>query len=191
MAVVYEVCGEYNPRRAFAPESRRVTEKELADLAHHEAAHAVVAVALVVPLEKLTIARTGDVAGSMSYPPPTLVDAPDPTPSTRDKLARDMITVCYAGRSADRRRGCEEEYKYEQDDATAWELLVDYVRVGGAGSVGDAVYESLSHVMRRKAESYVTAAWHKVEALARALLERKTMTWQEVLAVVQPDADRK
>jgi len=168
-----------------------LAKDKLADLAHHEAAHAVVAVALDVPLDKVTIALSEDVAGSTSYPPPMFVDDPDSTPGSRDNLARGMVTVCYAGRPADRRRGCEEEYKYERDYAIAWGLLLDYVRVGGAGYVGDVVYESLSHVLRRKAESYVTAEWPKVEALARALLERKTMTWQEVRAVVEPDADRK
>src|SRR6267378_7204656 len=74
----------------------------------------------------------GHVAGSTSYPPPMFVDDPDSTPGSRDNLARGMVTVCYAGRPADRRRGCEEEYKYERDDAIAWGLLLDYVRVGGA-----------------------------------------------------------
>jgi|ERR1700682_252800 len=162
-----------------------MTEKELADLAHHEAAHAVLAVALDVPLDKVKIVQSGDAAGSMSYPPPMFVDDPDRAPSSRDKVARDMVTVCYAGRSADRHRGCEEEYKYELDDATAWGLLLDYVRVRREGYVGDAVYDSLAYALRRKADTYVTADWPKVEALARALLERKTMTWQDVLAVVE------
>jgi ATP-dependent Zn protease len=55
-----------------------VTEKELADLVHHEAAHAVVAVALDVPLDRVTIVQSGDAAGSMSYPPPCLWTIPIP-----------------------------------------------------------------------------------------------------------------
>jgi ATP-dependent Zn protease len=162
-----------------------MTRDEEIDVAHHEAAHAVVAVVLDVPLDEVTIVPSGDAAGSTTHPSPLMVDDPDPYPtrSSLAKLVKAMATGQYAGRAADRRRGCEEERKYAADDENAWELLCNYVRVRGATN---EAYNRLVQRLRREADRLVAAHWPQVEALARVLLERKTMSGEEVLAVVAP-----
>ena len=151
----------------------------LARSAYHEAGHAVVALALGLPIKKVTIEPTETLRGSVSL---DLADDDAPeeslTPAQRVKLGIVELSWALAGPLA-------EEIALGEADAGSRR---DYRDADQAVERTDATMGTLPwqwrHWAATRVESYLRQNWDLVERLAVALLMQRTMTGTRVLEIV-------
>lgn len=95
-----------------------------------------------------------------------------------------MIIVCYAGLLAERRFAPNALVELsEGDENSAWNLLSDG-RVRNCSYIGDTVYLEALQRLRYKTQKLVRRLWPEIDALAQALLARKTLSRDEVEDIV-------
>lgn len=150
--------------------------------AYHEAGHAAVSAYFELGPNSVTIQRGDDTLGSSTDPGIAMFDYD--SRSTRSQTIRQMIMVCYAGLLAEMLFDPNAQAELSQGDETlAWNLLSD-VSVRHCSYVGDEVYVAALERLRRKAQKLVRSLWPEIEALAQALLTRKTLSKEEVEGIV-------
>lgn len=145
---------------------------DLARLAWHEAAHAVVGIAIGLGIKRATIVRDGDTAGRVEVHPPR----PSDTPPDDGRLAlmdlrfiawREAGHVCELIVYGDA-GGCE------HDDARAREVADEVEQRLGVPSA------TWRPVLRDVVDGFLRANWQPTATLTRALVERGTVEGIEV-----------
>jgi len=150
---------------------RRPGANALAATAHHEAGHAVAAVVRKVPIQHVTIEADGDAAGHVAYL--------RPTDGVEETHARGMIAL--AGEAAQRRfnpRSVRRHHGGSDREAVlayAWE---------NSGSQRQA--QALVNLWQVQAEDLVELRWPVIARVAAALLERRTLSYDDVQGLLIP-----
>ena len=143
----------------------------------HEAAHAVAATVVGRTVTSVTIVPDVGGWGCCEYAPfePVAVLAYRDDPRNRKQA---IITL--AGSVAERRRFKDTDPRYASADMTHVDNLIGFM-LGNADSEEE---EELRADMRAETERLVATHWGAIEALAAALLERPTLTGEEVAAII-------
>jgi ATP-dependent Zn protease len=162
-------------------------------MAYHEAGHAVVCIVLGHDLQNVTIVPEGQQRGHVQQGDYYSMDKLKDGSTHALQLARQDIMICLAGAIAERRAlghvlgsGDGEDIRLATDWAT---------RLGLAIAVWEKAHpdylptipsdpEVLLHTGKTTAEQVLDASWPAIEALAAALLERKTLTALEVESIM-------
>jgi hypothetical protein len=163
---------------------QKMDNNERRETAYHEAAHAVHYYWSDVPFRKVTIKPDGDSLGHVA-----LHQSPrwkyDPATPAEEKRARWRIEAevigGFAGQLAQARlTGKHPEDGHWKDDQDAVTLAIRLF--GGGGDVVDVYL----HFCFLRAQGFVNTRprWVEIEALAEALLERETLTKEQVRQVI-------
>ncbi len=157
--------------------------------AYHEAGHVVVAAYFGLPTTDVTIVPSGDAFGMATHPSPLMLDlGSEGTAAARRSAARDMIVASYAGLAAQRLVDTQApDFHGHGDEEGAMDLSRTYAVLPRSGCfVGDEVHEAYLARLRGEAERLVRRLRTAIQALARALLSRKTIPGDEAVAFVEP-----
>ena len=100
--------------------------------------------------------------------------------------------MCYAGLAAEH-PFCGIQFTFEVgashgawgDHQRAQQLLYEHVTVRGAAFVGDDAYDRVLARLQRKTKTLVSRHRYAVERVARGLLDRTTLSSDEVEALVK------
>ena len=154
--------------------------KKLWSTAYHEAGHAVAVLVYGLPINTITIRETEDSFGHVLKPSPMMFEVGK---RKRNQIVRQYIVSSYAGYEAERRFDPERaDEGLSQDDLNnAWNLPREWeLPIRGCSYIGDEAYERYLDRQQRQARALVTKHWRFVEMLAQALLERETLTGEDV-----------
>lgn len=149
-------------------------------VAYHEAGHAVVALLQRFNTKTATIKAKGVAAGCVTTAPRGRIDYDSGTPGMRDKIERQII-VTLAGDIAQRKFAPRSSRRWHttQDRRDAATLAL---AVCGSGESATA-YIAWLHI---RARDIVHGRWNLVEQVARLLLEKGTVTGEEIRAAILP-----
>jgi ATP-dependent Zn protease len=147
--------------------------------AYHEAGHAVAHIFLHLPFKKVSIRPDGETSGHcMSNGQRYLkgVDY-DLTPAKQDRIFRNVQTM-FAGHYAQKR--------FNRKSVRRWHSQTDY-----HNAVGLLFYISEPPAINRlirwlecRTQMLIETRWQQIETVARALLERETLTSDEVRELI-------
>jgi cell division protease FtsH len=181
-------------------------------VAYHEAGHAVILKVLrpEIGIAEVTIVERGDSDGCVSY------EKTSPyfqTPLSRESVL-DQVCVSLAGRVAEQRKYGHNEVDAgaTSDLANATEMVWDAITRFGldfefgpvnlaaltkagpmsSGWLFDQAQRRLQEILKaglERTEGLVNDQWHKVEAVAQILFEKKKLTEDELLNVMELSAD--
>jgi len=148
--------------------------------AFHEAGQVVAAWRIEIPLETATIAPTKTMAGSPLSKNPLRGVILDYEDSDRARLlAEKAIIVALAGQAAQRRYNPRSWRSYHGDDDR--KIAVDLaLRLNGSSEATSAYIKWLEI----RAHDIIKQRWRQVEAVANALLEKGTLSGEELRAVI-------
>jgi len=167
------------------------------ETAYHEAGHAVVAVRLGCRFEYVTIIADPD-EGSAGH----LKHLAEDQESRRHQMTTEEWHASLALPEAERMRLFEEEEQRHLDAITVsiagiaasarwhgddWETMADellYDQYDGDYAAVESLYSGLDDEGKERAYQMVSDDWGAVEAVAHALMERKTLTEDEVKELV-------
>ena len=164
--------------------SRR--QKQLTKTAYHEAGHAVALWELKFKIKKATIVPKGNTAGGVSHGHVHLGRLEGETPPIGKRLSRihDSLVVAFAGEEAQRRFDPRSLRRDELAGDREWSSKLLALLHGDNGDNGREVFYA-GQYLRTRARNLVNRNWRQVEDLAKALLERKTLSGQEAQEVLQ------
>ncbi len=156
--------------------------KELQSTAYHEAGHAVISWALEYEVYKITIVPSGDKAGLVIHQNP-LFGVPldrDNSPNAVAQAKKGMM-ISLAGPIAQRK--FSPESWQDHHGAVDLESVADYaLRLSGSEEDANVFLESFDLEIKGMVDRY----WLEIQNLASALLEKRTMTAEEVLDSLGP-----
>jgi hypothetical protein len=173
----------------------------LEEVAHHEAGHAVAAVYFYKPFIHVTIVPYGDSAGHVKYAkmPRSIKNAAivgdHENPRYIQWVEYDLITTLAGGIAhakfnpkSDWREGIGDhgEDVLCSPGSDIQNVIHRVDDLHGKGPVADAYYA----YVRARAVAFVERRWPEIQLVAAALLERKTLSSDEVRAVVFPEFRR-
>ncbi|RUW01101.1 MULTISPECIES: hypothetical protein [unclassified Mesorhizobium] len=146
--------------------------------AYHEAGHAVVAFLQFFKIEFATIKPAGEAAGMVKSMARGKVDPDIATPAMRAKIEA-LIIVTLAGDIAQRKHQAKSVRRWHAsaDRQQAADLALS---ICGSGESATAYLAWLDIVTR----NIVEGRWSVIERVAAALLERETLTGDELRAVI-------
>jgi ATP-dependent Zn protease len=156
---------------------------EIETTAYHEAGHAVVAELYGIPFDRVTITADADSAGhAMLRDPFGWVYDGDPGSDAR---ARALIAFHLAGRAAARQydEAGGDPASATSDLAQAYAVAAD--STGGPKETGDLVKD-----MEQTVYEVVELNWQAIQAVAKALLARQTLTESEVTSIMAAIPDQ-
>ena len=149
---------------------------DIAEVAHHEAGHAVAAFVLHLSIGRkgVTIVPSDHALGALNIPgtPPRTSRLGAIPHATRGRLESYAIAA-YAGYEAQKRFCPSCEFSGDDDEHNASELL------SWVSSKNETLSAHLT-LARLEARDLVERYWKQIEAVATALLERKTLNREEV-----------
>ena len=155
-------------------------------IAYHEAGHAVVAAVLDLLRNDTVVSIVSDVRGEDGFVtvPKKAFDFKKRSP----RYIRKMILSYYAGPAVSKKLWpqinlFEEGGAFESDMVFA-EHLMRYCAPPSCEWIGDSVFQSFKERMWKKAQSLVASRWTDIRSVANALLERKTLTGDEVHYII-------
>lgn len=153
---------------------------QLEATAYHEAGHAVAAFFFGFHIKSATVLAADDYLGRVDSRPKGKLDFGSNTPAMRIK-AEKFIIVTLAGDIAQRRFNPRSSRTWQttSDRALAADLALT---VCGSGESATAYLAWLSI----RARDIIHGRWDTVEKVARLLLDRKTVTGQELYAAIIP-----
>ena len=173
---------------AFHPLTTRTGNIEVDDrkleTAVHEAGHAVVARALGIRAGETTILPSTDqFLGHSDFDDPRFCWRIDD--SNREADANNFAIALYAGAEAERLLlSKNEEFGDSIDRQIAINCLAWAGSVRGASLVGDKWFDRHEANLRKKAAGLISRHRADIERLATALLERETLSGEEVDALL-------
>ena len=169
------VLKEANNRDAMKKKSDIGRSKQRLRTAYHEAGHAIAHIFLHVPFEKVSIrADEGSLGRCTSYGLRYLKDVDVYiTPAKQDRIFR-YVKAAFAGHYAQKR--------FNKKCVRQWHSQKDYHDgVGLLSYISDP--PAIDHLVRWlecETEMLVELRWQEIETVAHALLERETLTREEV-----------
>lgn len=142
--------------------------------AYHEAGHAVAAFLNGFEIEFATIKRCGDAAGMVKALPKGKLDLRNGSPHMRAKIESCLI-MTLAGDAAQRKFAprSSRNWQTSSDRESATDMAL---AVCGTGESATAYIAWLAIVTR----DLIQSRWQSVERVAAALLEKETLSGQEV-----------
>jgi len=153
--------------------------------AYHEAGHAVARYYLFHPIRKVTICpdKNDDSAGHCEGKGRSYLDGIDVEISPRKQSRMfDNIKILLAGREAQRRFNKRSKRSVLNCQAHSdWRKAVDLAIRLTTSTRGT---ELLLEWLRHETESFVQLRWSDIEAVAAELLDRKTLTGEEVREII-------
>jgi ATP-dependent Zn protease len=155
----------------------------LESTAFHEAGHVVVALHFGFAVKSVTVIPDDDTVGKMEHPSFIAYDFDD----RRDQhqAMREGIVSLLAGYQAELLVDpSAEDWHAGADEQAAWELMLQYP-VRRAAYVGDETYARYYERYRRDARQLVTRLQPAIQLVAGELLKCKTLTGDEVMALVE------
>jgi ATP-dependent Zn protease len=157
--------------------------------AYHEAGHAVITIVLGLPVTDVTIqfAEEDNANGSMTHPSPLMFDVT--TQRERRTIARSQIIACYAGYPAELLTDPDADAALSQgDEENAFDLSRQYAVLPRShrGYVGDDVHVGYLGRLKAKARRLVQTHQAEIAVVAAALLERTSLSGDEVKQLLQP-----
>jgi hypothetical protein len=152
--------------------------------AYHEAGHMVAAWRMRVKIRKATIVPAEDYEGCVHHESPLRGIKLDVDGSDRAEIkANKMVLICLAGAAAQRHYNPESL----DDSVRRWHGKSDFdialdlaMRLACDNKVADAYLKW----MQLRAEALITSNWKFVVAFANRLLERKTLEYSEIGALI-------
>jgi ATP-dependent Zn protease len=172
---------------AMARQQKRMSKIKI-ETAYHEAGHAVAAIVFgyLADSDFLTIVAKDNILGCVSHLPPLMQGCQNK--KQMRSLVEQMCIGLYAGFAAQRLVDPNApEFHGEDDEIQAWNLPKDHgFAPRGCQFIGDDVYERYLYRLKRKAERFVKMQRPVIDALAAALLKRKSMTGAEAMEIVKP-----
>jgi hypothetical protein len=163
------------------------SEKRLEATAYHEAGHAIAAWWLQLPFKRVTITPNAD-AGSLGH---LLHDRapkwfnPEIKAGDRQRLrAERHIITGFAGQIAEGKyRGRRPRYGMDSDNSQAVNMATYFC-------ISTDTTEALLHFCFLSSRDLIAKWWWAVEAVALALLDRTTLSCEEVKEVIHSESDR-
>jgi ATP-dependent Zn protease len=148
--------------------------------AYHEAGHAVVAFFMRHRIEFATIKPTAEYQGLVKSKPRGKLDLDSATPAMRIKL-EDVLIMLLAGDIAQRRFAPRSSRNWQttEDRQTAADLALS---ICGTGESATAYIAWLTI----RARDIVHGRWSLVERVANALLERETISGEDIRTLILP-----
>jgi hypothetical protein len=158
--------------------------ERLRETAHHEAGHAVASWWLGVKFKYVTVTPAAGSSGHLKPRYPKWVQ-PDADSSDRVRLHIERcIIIVFAGQLAEAKfRGKRPRYGMHGDNRQA----VDMASYRGGST---KTIEAYLRYCWCASEDLVSMRWCEIQAVAGALLERKTISYEEVIEVTLPVARR-
>jgi hypothetical protein len=154
---------------------------QLANTAHHEAAHVIVANRLQVKIEEATIVPGRDSLGHIRTNASRLVTKGvfKENVANINRTERDIV-VCYAGPIASRKHSPRSRWRAGGvNDFKSASLLMSFI-----GGSDDRYYDLYRKLLWRRAECLVEGNWKAIQHLATVLLERKSLSPREIDAEI-------
>ncbi len=164
-----------------------MTKISKTETAFHEAGHAVASIGLGLSFEYVTIVPDGDSLGSMLHP--GVMGYHSQSKTDQKKLARDLMLACYAGFQAEKRYISDaNEDLAEADYDNAFFLSRTYqVFPRSMNFVGDDFHHAFLDRLKREAGKLVLTHWSAIETIAKALLEKQTLSFEEAYDVIRKE----
>jgi ATP-dependent Zn protease len=159
--------------------------------AHHEAGHAVAAIMLDLPFDYVSIGRGRDDQGEPylgAICHPSLLMMPGRNSfRARVRNVRNAVMVAYAGIEAELCFDPNADERLAQDDFDNAEnfLSADGLFPRYPDEASAVRMEQILNRLRREARRLVRKHWALVETLAKALLKRKRLGYDEARSVLE------
>lgn len=159
--------------------------KHQLNTAYHEAGHCVAAIEVGLKFEYATIIPTHDYSGvvegfdEFSAKFWTRLNNYENLTRVETSLIKKHTFVSLAGQAVDVRRGCYSELTVQQDNSVAIDLasILTNGDFDGVSHYIDTTLNRLAKIFLRKEN------WRKIEAIARELVEKKKLSYQDVLSI--------
>lgn len=153
------------------------------EIAYHEAGHAVLARHFGLSVKMVSIAMTDDWSGVTRYAPGMSAERIQDDDTEAARLHKEhLVCVALAGYMAGKRASPDAS---DDDGSPDRDKAIDLLFVlARPGHIPD--YEK--H-LRNRTDCLLDSLWHRVKAVAQALLERETLSKKELLEVIE-DANR-
>jgi ATP-dependent Zn protease len=148
----------------------------------HEAGHAVIARALGIPAGEVTIQPTVDSLGHSVFADPRFDWRRGD--GSKAKAANTFVVALFAGAEAERILLKSQVVGDGVDQERATACLAWAGAVRGASFVGDEHFDRHEAKLRKKSVELVLKYRPQIELLADALMERETLTGEEVDALL-------
>ena len=183
---------------------KKAINKDLEIAAYHEAGHAVMTYISGLPIARASIAGSVSGVGGAVFQ----ADRADSGKLTSKIDYEKQIMIAYAGRAAEKIKfGAENISDGAASDITqATNLIYAYICRAGMGATGILDYEMvkaidplampiaemerLSRMLMDKAESAIGKDYSKVEAVAKALLDKETLSGDEIAKIIDSTGGR-
>ena len=168
---------------------KRSPYSQLERVAYHEAGHAVSAIFLRIPFDRATIIP-GKTSDGEEYLGIVEISSkffrnfhPDIslTPRTREKI-EDLIINAYAGTLAEKRYIGRHDWRGAEPDLHST-IRFSHYAAGGEGDIETVFFRWL----RLRTDALIDQHWNKVQNVANALLDRKTLSAMGVREVMFPN----
>jgi ATP-dependent Zn protease len=137
--------------------------------AHHEAGHAIVAYSLKRKFKYVTIKSDWETHGYIKY-----MSAPNSR--SRREFVEMAIMCSYAGRIAQEKYNHRRaRYGHGCDNSAIADLLQDF---------SPEIHVHWARWLHARASNIVKIRWPCITAVAEALIQRETLTWSDIKAIV-------
>ncbi len=150
--------------------------------AYHEAGHVVARWHFGFPIVHATIDASGDYHGAVEGPN-IHIELAEQFNEGAEQASRNFMVICFAGPEAQR--------AYDPDSVETWHADSDEERAGEALShmgYPPERTQAIDAELRLEATEFVRAHWSQIDMVARALLERREMTGEELYRVLEVQA---
>ncbi len=150
--------------------------------AYHEAGHVVARWHFGFPVVRATIDASGDYHGAVEGAN-NHIELAEQFNEGAEQASRNFMVICFAGLEAQR--------AYDPDSVETWHADSD------EESAGEALWhmgyppertQAIDAELRLEATEFVRAHWSQIDMVARALLERREMTGEELYRVLEVQA---
>jgi ATP-dependent Zn protease len=149
--------------------------KKIKTIAYHEAGHVIVAVALKVPFERVSIVPADGALGCVKY---CRELSPFGEWTSQDTAyARKMVVVLMAGMAA------EERYNGKYNTGNVFEDRFDADALSLRLATGD--HNTYLTKAYKRAQRVLEKEWHKVDKIAQALLTQMELSSEAVNALLK------
>ena len=154
--------------------------------AFHEAGHAVVAFCEGVRLKRLVLGSDDDANGSATFRPLFRSLSAETMSPRQERRLLSSVRISLAGAIAQRKAFHRSVRRWQsEDDENGARERVEWFLSGQPRPSSDELASAHLEVARIEASLILESRWNLVEALAGALLDRRTMTGKEAESLLR------